>query len=118
MRDAGNPTEIRNVCLPNTCLGNHRYTILLGPRSNCAPPRYYAGVPTSWVLITLTGFVVVFDFEYRSWDSSVGIATGYGQDGSGLIPGTARFFSPQHPDRLWGPLTLLPNAYLGLLPRW
>jgi hypothetical protein len=29
---------------------------------------------------------------------------GYGMDGPGLIPGSARFFSsPQHADRLWGP---------------
>jgi hypothetical protein len=27
-----------------------------------------------------------------SWEIVVGIATGYGLDGSGLIPGTARFF--------------------------
>jgi hypothetical protein len=47
-----------------------------------------------------------FNFNVRtyvaisgSWDSSVGIATGYGLDGPGLIPGSARFFSsPQCPD--------------------
>jgi hypothetical protein len=34
-----------------------------------------------------------------SWDSSIGIVTGYGLDGLGLIPGSARLFSsPQHLD--------------------
>jgi hypothetical protein len=37
----------------------------------------------------------------RSRDSSVGIATGYGLNGPGLITGSVRFFSfPQRPDRL------------------
>jgi hypothetical protein len=32
------------------------------------------------------------------------IATGYGQDGPGLIPSSARFFpSPRRADRPWGP---------------
>jgi hypothetical protein len=49
----------------------------------------------------------------RSWDSSVSIATAYWLDGQDLIPGRGkRFFSaPQHPDHLWGPLSLL---YWGL----
>jgi hypothetical protein len=40
VRTTGNPPEIRSFCLPIKCLGNHRYTILLGPRSNCVPPEY------------------------------------------------------------------------------
>jgi hypothetical protein len=49
--------------------------------------------------------------------SSVGIETGYGLDGLGLIPGSARiFFSPQHPDRLWDPPNLLSNGYPELFP--
>jgi hypothetical protein len=51
-----------------------------------------------------------------SWDSSVGIVTGYGLDSPGLIPGSARFFSsPQHPYQLWGSPSLLSNGYWGLL---
>jgi hypothetical protein len=39
-----------------------------------------------------------------SRDSSVDIATDYGLEGRGSIPGSARFFStPQRPDRLWDP---------------
>jgi hypothetical protein len=50
-------------------------------------------------------------------DSSVGIATGYGLDGPGAVPGGARFFSsPQCPDQLWGPPNLLLNGYLELFP--
>jgi hypothetical protein len=37
-----------------------------------------------------------------TWNSSVGIMTGYGLDDRGPIP-VKGFFSPQRPDRLWGP---------------
>jgi hypothetical protein len=51
----------------------------------------------------------------RSRDSSVGIVTGYMLDGPGSIPGSARFLiSPQRPDRLCGPLSLLSNGYRGV----
>jgi hypothetical protein len=33
------------------------------------------------------------------------------------IPGMERFFSSQHPDRLWGPPNLLSNGYLGRFPQ-
>jgi hypothetical protein len=49
----------------------------------------------------------------------VGIATGlYGLEDRGSIPGRGkRFFSsPQRPDRLWGPSSLLSNGYRGLSP--
>jgi hypothetical protein len=48
-----------------------------------------------------------------SWDSSVGIATGYGPDGRGSISGRGKKFSstPHRPDWLWGPPSLLPNEY-------
>jgi hypothetical protein len=57
----------------------------------------------------------------RSRDSSVGIATGYGLDDSGVgvrVPLWSRIFScPRRPDRLWGPLSLLYNGYRGLFLR-
>jgi hypothetical protein len=46
--------------------------------------------------------------------SLLSIVTGYGLDGPSLIPGRVKFFSsPQHPDRLWGPPSLLSNGYQG-----
>jgi hypothetical protein len=54
----------------------------------------------------------------RSWDSSVGIATGYRLDGPGWITGIARFFfSPHHPDSLWGQPSPLSNGHREHFPR-
>jgi hypothetical protein len=51
---------------------------------------------------------------WRSRDSSVGIATGYGLEGLGSIRGSIRFLSsPQRLDRLWGPTSLLSDGYGG-----
>jgi hypothetical protein len=48
----------------------------------------------------------------------VSIATGYGLDGPGSVPGSARFFSPrERPDRLWGPPSLPSDGYQGLSPQ-
>jgi hypothetical protein len=49
----------------------------------------------------------------KSWDSSVCIATGYGLDGRGSIPGKGKksFSNPLHPDRLRGPPNLISSAY-------
>jgi hypothetical protein len=44
-------------------------------------------------------------------DSSVVNATGNGLDGRGSIPGMGKIFSsPQRPDRVWGPPSLLSNG--------
>jgi hypothetical protein len=65
-----------------------------------------------WIWLKIFTFT---DYKW-SWDSSVGIVVGYGLDGLGSIPGSARFFSyPQHPDQFWGPPSLLSNLQ-GALP--
>jgi hypothetical protein len=50
-----------------------------------------------------------------SWDSAVGIATGYRLDDRGVgvrVPVASRIFSsPRRPDRLWGPPSLLSNGH-------
>jgi hypothetical protein len=49
-----------------------------------------------------------------SWDSVVGIATGYGLDDRGVgvrvSIGSRIFSSPRRPDRFWGPSSLLSNG--------
>jgi hypothetical protein len=59
----------------------------------------------------------VADRSY-SRGSSVGIATDYGLEGRGSIPGRVRRFSssPQRLDQLWSTLSLLLNGYWGLFP--
>jgi hypothetical protein len=51
-------------------------------------------------------------------DSSVSIATRYGLDGLGSIIGKENIFAstPQRPDRLWGPSSLLSIGYRGHFP--
>jgi hypothetical protein len=56
------------------------------------------------IIITTTIIIIIIR------DSSVGTARGYGLGGRGSGPvRSKRFFSPQRPDRLWGPSSLLSN---------
>jgi hypothetical protein len=56
--------------------------------------------------------------KYSIIRTSVSIAMGYWLDGRGLIIGRGkRFFStPQRPDRLWSPPSLLSNGYWWWFP--
>jgi hypothetical protein len=62
-------------------------------------------------------------WRYTVWllnaDISVGIAKGYGLDGRGSISGRGKkfFFTPQRPDWLWDPPSLLYNWYRGHVPQ-
>jgi hypothetical protein len=66
-----------------------------------------------------TKFSDIYYHITRNQDSSVSIVTGYELDSwNSILSGGKRFFStPQCPDRIWGPLSLLSNGYLGLFPQ-
>jgi hypothetical protein len=71
----------------------------------------------------LTLFIIIYHTYrqlHRSWDSSVGIATGYGLDDRGVgvrVPeGSKIFSSPRRPDRLWDRGVTL-TTHHKLLPR-
>jgi hypothetical protein len=66
-------------------------------------------VLSMWVLKVLLQLLLFVD---KSRDSSVSIVLGYGLDDWGLIPSRCwEFFSKlSHPERLWGPPSLLSNG--------
>jgi len=53
----------------------------------------------------------LYDTHYRSWDSEVGIATGYGLDGPGIESRWESEIIRTRPDRPWGPPGILYNGY-------
>jgi hypothetical protein len=57
----------------------------------------------------------------RSWDCVVGIATSYELNyrdfGVRVDVGSKMFYSPEGPDQLWDPPSLLYKGYRGLYPR-
>jgi hypothetical protein len=71
-----------------------------------------------FVSVSRVYFVSINDILMWMYDSSVGIAIGYGLGGWSSIPGRGKgFFSTsQRSDRVWGPPSLLYNAYQGLFP--
>jgi hypothetical protein len=54
--------------------------------------------------------------QWKHISVTVGTATVYGLDSPGLIPSSAKFFSSQHSDQIWGPPSLLSNGHQVLSP--
>jgi hypothetical protein len=83
-------------------------------------PTFIGAIRAELVEKGETRFYVLYSLR-GSRDSVAGIATGYGLDDGGVgarVPVASRiFFSPRHPDRLWGPPSLLSNGYGALSPR-
>jgi hypothetical protein len=82
-------------------------------------PYVISSLTTGWIcclqlLLVLNSAVIL------SRDGSIIITTGNGMDGRGSVPGRAKklFSTPQCPDRLWGPPSLLHNGYCRSLARW
>ena len=88
------------------------WNITIVSRNFCGVKNFYkSGRETSRVCVYL--FFVEFNwvsFRVRRWDSSVGIATRYGPDGTGIECGWGRDF-PHQPHRPRGPPSLLYNGY-------
>jgi hypothetical protein len=63
--------------------------------------------------------VVIFTvpiYDFGRQDILVGLASGYGLDSQGSVPGRVKrllLSTLQHIDRLWGPSSLLSNWYRG-----
>jgi hypothetical protein len=81
---------------------------------------HFCGLCSSWrryLEFHCHYFCFFTDCELGSWDSAVGIATGYGLDDREVkvgVPVESRIFSsPHRPDQLWGPPNLLSNGYSG-----
>jgi hypothetical protein len=78
--------------------------------------RWYSILYSFYIYINLMlNFTMIIIFG--SWDSVVGIATGYGLDdrrvGVRIPEGSRSFSSLRRPDRLWVPPSLLSNEYRG-----
>jgi hypothetical protein len=71
----------------------------------------YSQKPANFVSYIIWWYCI----SWMSRDSSVGVATSYGPDGRGSIPGRGKifFFTPQLPDRISGTPSLLANGYRG-----
>jgi hypothetical protein len=77
------------------------------------------GGTETWTTLTIIIKLYYVISQYRSRDSAVGIATGYGLDDQEVgvrVPVWSRIFSsPRRPDWLWGPPSFLSNGYWGAL---
>jgi hypothetical protein len=114
----------------NRRFGGYRYLLTLVPRSRIFLPwrwrRYVSPkcqftrrhIPEDGILHShwrenLKSYTTDYEALHSAiLSSSVGIATGNELDSPGSIPNNVRFFSsPQRPDRLWGPPSLLYSGY-------
>jgi hypothetical protein len=99
-------SQVLTGCFPPLSLGTD-----VRNQKRKFPCRYILVSPRSKETDCLTG----------SRDSVAGIATGYGLDDLGVgvrVPVGSRIFSsPQRPDRLWGPPSLLYNGHRGFFSR-
>jgi hypothetical protein len=111
--------EFRKEKYGNTARRKDRYCVSL--RKWTSILRLISDVHTKWWLCPSI-CLSVYHNTCWSRDSSVSIVTRL-QDGRlenrGLIPGRGKRFlpSPQHPERLWSPPSLLANAYRRLFPQ-
>jgi hypothetical protein len=76
-----------------------------------------SGISTKKAVNKMHNGTLHINKSFKSRDSIVGIATGYGLDDQGVgvrVPVGARIFSsPCHPDWLRGPRSLLSSVYWG-----
>jgi hypothetical protein len=100
-------------------LGAHLFCHYLSVFINCKDVNKCAFVVLSET-VTLGSYLHSIDPLQTSRDSSVGIVTGYRLDDQGVrvrVPvGSRMFSSPSHPDRLWGPPSLLYKGTGGSFP--
>jgi hypothetical protein len=87
-------------------------------RDSNSNPSVVQPVASRYTDYAIAAVIMRKAFNTGSRDNSVGIAMGYRMDGRGSIPDTGKtlFSSPQRPDRLWGPPSLLSNGYRRFFP--
>jgi hypothetical protein len=88
--------------------------------SRCKGKYYFINITMYNIYLDPITKLSTSDIFIKSGDSSVGIATSYGLHGRGVgirAPVASSIFSsPRHPDRLWGPPSLLPMGTGGYFP--
>jgi hypothetical protein len=110
------PTTDASISVWPTCNCRRRSTRLFFYRSsNILYLLIHTVLGVKWI------YIFAFITKKVSWDSVVGIETGYGMDDRGVgvrVPVGSRIFASRpRPDRLWGLPNLLTNGYRGLFLR-